>query len=87
MSDLSTFFEHFGAITARDLRALVAMHAMVSSLQENEVLNTEGAAEWAYEMSDALEAAKNVVADEEEEIEEEEELKEEETEEEPSDEL
>lgn len=81
MSDLSTFFEHFGAITARDLRALVAMHAMVSSLQVDEVLNTEGAAEWAYEMSDALEAAKNAVPDEEEELEEEE------TEEEPSDEL
>jgi hypothetical protein len=81
VSDLSTFFEHFGAITARDLRALVAMHAMVSSLQVDEVLNTEGAAEWAYEMSDALEAAKNAVPDEEEELEEEE------TEEEPSDEL
>jgi len=70
VSDLSKFFEHFGHVTIRDLTAIIAMHAMVSSLRSDEELYTEGTAEWAYQMADAMASAKVLETAEEEEIEE-----------------
>ena len=54
MLNPKVLIESVSNLSFRDLAALVAMHGMVSSLRENETLNTEGTAAWAYQMADAL---------------------------------
>jgi len=61
MTTPKVLIESMSNLAFRDLAALVAMHGMVSSLQENETLNTSGTAAWAYEMADALIEAADAV--------------------------
>lgn len=68
MTTPKVLIESMSNLAFRDLAALVAMHGMVSSLQENETLNTSGTAAWAYEMADALIEAADAVPEEEVEM-------------------
>jgi hypothetical protein len=69
MLNPKVLIESISNLSFRDLAALVAMHGMVSSLRENETLNTEGTAGWAYQMADALIVAADAPAEEPEEAE------------------
>jgi hypothetical protein len=69
MLNPKVLIESVSNLSFRDLAALVAMHGMVSSLRENETLNTEGTAGWAYQMADALIVAADAPAEELEEAE------------------